>query len=285
MRDNAGTGNSAHSNASSGGRPAGSSPSSSSLTSSRVVNVAAKTDFQQQIHDEKRNVTWAIDVCGLITLMIYDEVFGTILQQIDDANTSLLSGVPSGWSTPNRGGKHLIFDYEIDSRGRTTQQLGPVHTIDIGGVATVVRRADWTIYKDAEHATWTASGYATGIGPAYAYTLINPVNIQQRDARGNILEQIQVPRGSTSGRLQPTDTFSQASFTRWTSWQYTDGCLVSSMRNYHTIPASGAGASGPHYDLWTYSYDSQGRMIQQVSPSTSLQSTRRHCDDAEKPTG
>ncbi|TWT55957.1 RHS repeat-associated core domain-containing protein [Allorhodopirellula solitaria] len=225
---------------------------------------------QKQVYDERGNLTWSMDARGFITRMFYDQVLGAMLQRIDDADTSLLSGVPAGWSTPSVGGKHLIFDYEIDSRGRTTQQLGPVHTLDIGGTATAVRRASWTVYKDAEHATWTASGYATGTGPAYTYTLINPVNIQQRDARGNILEQIEVPRGSTSGRLQPTDTFSQASFTSWTTWQYTDCCLVSSTRAYHTIPASGEGTSGTNYDQTTYGYDSQKRQNLQFSPGGTI---------------
>ncbi|TWT55980.1 tRNA3(Ser)-specific nuclease WapA precursor [Allorhodopirellula solitaria] len=227
---------------------------------------------QKQFYDERGNLTWSMDARGFITRMFYDQVLGAMLQRINDADTSLLSGVPAGWSTPSGGGggKHLISDYEIDSRGRTTQQLGPVHTIDIGGTATAVRRAHWTVYKDAEHATWTASGYATGTAPAYTYTLINPVNIQQRDARGNILEQIQVPRGSTSGRLQPTDTFSQASFTSWTTWQYTDCCLVSSTRVYHTIPASGEGSSGTNYDQTTYGYDSQKRQNLQISPGGTI---------------
>ncbi|WP_222435500.1 RHS repeat domain-containing protein [Allorhodopirellula solitaria] len=225
---------------------------------------------QKQFFDERGNLTWSMDARGFITRMFYDQVLGAMLQRINDADTSMLSGVPAGWSTPSGGGKHLISDYEIDSRGRTTQQLGPVHTIDIGGTATAVRRARWTVYKDAEHATWTASGYATGTAPAYTNTLINPVNIQQRDARGNILEQIQVSRGSTSGRLQPTDTFSQASFTRWTSWQYTDCCLVSSTRIYHTIPASGEGTSGTNYNQTTYGYDSQKRQNLQISPGGTI---------------
>uniref|UniRef100_UPI0035694D90 hypothetical protein n=1 Tax=Novipirellula sp. TaxID=2795430 RepID=UPI0035694D90 len=225
---------------------------------------------QKQAFDERGNLTWSMDARGFITHMVYDPVLGAMLQRIDDADTSLLSGVPSGWSTPSGGGKHLVYDYEIDSQGRTTQELRPSHTIDLEGTATVIRRAIWTVYKDAEHATWTASGYATGTGPAYTYTLINPVNIQQRDPRGNMIEQIQVTRGSTSGRLQPTDTFSQASFTRWTTWQYTDCCFVSSKRVYHTIPASGEGASGTNYDQTTYGYDSLKRRNLEISPGGTI---------------
>ncbi|WP_430454574.1 RHS repeat-associated core domain-containing protein [Rhodopirellula europaea] len=233
---------------------------------STAQNGPGTATTQKQVYDERGNLTWAMDGRGFITHMTYDQVLGVMLQRIEDADTSLLTGVPSGWSTPSGGGKHLVTDYEIDSQGRTTQQLGPAHTIDLGGTATEVRRATWTVYKDAEHATWTASGYATGAGPAYTYTLINPVNIIQRNARGNTLERIQVPRGSTSGRLQPTDTFSQASFTSWTTYQYSDCCLLSSMRVYHAIPSSGEGSSGTNYDQTTYGYDSRKRRNLETSP-------------------
>ncbi|WP_145349512.1 RHS repeat domain-containing protein [Roseimaritima multifibrata] len=240
---------------------------------STAQNGPGTATTQKQAFDEQGNETWSMDARGFITHTVYDPVLGSILQRIVDADTSLLSGVPSGWSTPSGGGKHLVYDYEIDSLGRTTQDLGPAHTIDLAGTATVVRRANWTVYKDSEHATWTASGYATGSGPAYTYTLINPVRIQQRDARGNTLQEIQVPRGSTSGRLQPTDTFSQPSFTRWTTWQYTDCCFVSSMRVYHSIPASGEGGGGTNYDETTYGYDSLKRRNLEISPGGTITSS------------
>ncbi|MEP3896377.1 MAG: RHS repeat-associated core domain-containing protein [Rhodopirellula bahusiensis] len=233
---------------------------------STAQNGPGTATTQKQVFDERGNLTWTMDGRGFITHMSYDQVLGSMLQRTKDADTSLLSGVPSGWSTPSGGGKHLVTDYEIDSQGRTTQQLGPSHAIDLSGTATTVRRAMWIVYKDAEHATWTASGYASGTGPAYTYTLINPVNIIQRDARGNTLEEIQVPRGSTSGALQPTDTFSQASFTSWATYQYSDCCLRSSMRVYHAIPSSGEGSSGTNYDQTTYGYDSRKRLDLVTSP-------------------
>jgi len=88
-------------------------------------------------------------------------------------------------------------------------------TLDVGGVATALRGATWTVYQDARHAVWTGAGYATGTGPGYTYTLINPVSINQMDVAGRTVGQIQATRSSTAGRLLATDTFPQGSWTRW----------------------------------------------------------------------
>lgn len=43
----------------------------------------------------------------------------------------------------------MITDYEIDNQGRMTQELGPSHTVDIGGTATTLRWARWIVYLDS----------------------------------------------------------------------------------------------------------------------------------------
>jgi hypothetical protein len=64
----------------------------------------------------------------------------------------------------------------------TTQELGPSHTIDLNGTATTVRTATWNYFDDGNHVVYSASGYAIGTGPAYTFTLVNPVSITKRDA-------------------------------------------------------------------------------------------------------
>src|SRR5207302_1186093 len=99
---------------------------------------------------------------------------------------------------------------------------------DVGGVATAIRRATWAVYQDASQQVWTAQGYATGTWPNYNYTLVNPVSITTTDKAGRTLEQIQAVRASTSGALQPTDSFPQSSYVRWTTTQNTGGSYVAS---------------------------------------------------------
>ncbi len=222
------------------------------------------------VFDSFGNRIWSMDKRGFISYFIYDIPTGSVIRRIDDVDTSLVSGVPSGWTTPSGGGKQLITDYAIDSQGRTTQQLGPVHTVDIAGIATAVRRANWVVYQDVAHETWTASGYATGTSPNYVYTLMNQVTLRQFDPRGKLLAQIEAVRTSTAGKLLPTDSFAQSSYTAWTTWKYTDCCFVSSLRVYHTIPASGVGTSGVNYDETTYGYDSLKRRNREVSPGGTI---------------
>ncbi len=146
--------------------------------------------------------------------------------------------------------------------------LGPAHTIDIGGNATSVRRAAWTVYQDADHEIWTAGGYHDV--SAQTDTLINPVRIVKRDHQGNVRETIAATRSSTSGKLLPTDSFPQSSYVRWTTFQYTDCCLLSGQRVYHTIPSSGSGSPGTNYDETTYGYDSMRRRNRTVAPGGTI---------------
>jgi len=165
-------------------------------------------------------MTWAMNELGFLTRKTYDIPTGAVTQVIADVDTTLVSDAPPGWTTPAGGGKHLITDITIDSEGRATLVLGPSHLSDIAGTATMIRTAIWTVYLDAIHQVWTANGYATGGAPSYTYTLTNPVSITIRDADGRLLQQIQATRASTSGALQPSDSFPQSSYTRWTVMQY-----------------------------------------------------------------
>ncbi len=183
----------------------------------------------------------------------------------------------AGWQTPTGGGLHLITDYEFDTQGRQTQSLGPTHTIDLGGVATSIRRATWTVYQDALFQTWQGQGYQATTDDRF--TLINPVGITITDKASNVTDQIQAARYSaansssssssssssagvlsplpysTPGALSAFDSFPQDSYVRWTTFQYTDCCIEASERVYKLIPPTGTGISGTHYDETDYGYD------------------------------
>src|SRR5262249_52296257 len=133
--------------------------------------------------------TWAMDERGFLTRTAYDIVTGAVTQRIDDVDTTQVSDAPSGWTTPAGGGLHLVSDFIHDDEGRTTQELGPTHTIDVNGVATVIRRATWNVYQDGTQQVWTAQGQATGSSPNYTFTLVNPVSISKLDKAGQVLEQ------------------------------------------------------------------------------------------------
>src|SRR5690606_19918739 len=85
-------------------------------------------------------------------------------------------------------------------------------------------------------------------------------------------ESIQATRSSTSGKLLPSDSFIRLSFVRWTTYQYSDCCQLSSQRVYHAIPASGAGSPSTNYNQTDYGYDSMRRRNRTVSPGGKVQS-------------
>ena len=70
----------------------------------------------------------------------------------------------------------LYSDYTIDLLGRTTQTLGPAHTIDLGGTATSIRTATWTIYQDIIDQVWSGQGFQ--VVSSGAFTSVNPVSLE-----------------------------------------------------------------------------------------------------------
>jgi len=222
--------------------------------------------------------TWSMDERGYITHRIYDLATGASVRQIDDVDTSVVSGAPSGWTTPGDGGKNLVTDYLSDDQGRTTQMLGPVHTIDIEGMATAIRRANWTVYDDVNHITYSGQGYQSGTSPSFKYVLINPVSIIKRDSGRKVLEQIQAISTETDGTLAEIiddagggpEAFPQSSYSRWTTNQYIDCCLAVSQRAYHTIPVSGIGTEGTNYDQANFGYDVMKRRNRTVTPGGTI---------------
>ncbi|MCB9939632.1 MAG: hypothetical protein H6823_15425, partial [Planctomycetaceae bacterium] len=195
--------------------------------------------------DTYGNLVWLKDERGYITYHEYDVVLGKVVQTIQDVDDGELT-VPSGWSTPSDGGKHIVTDYEYDNLGRQTQMLGAEHTVDIGGSAKNIRQANWMVYDDANRETRSAQGYYDV--DAETYTLVNPVSIQNRNATGTRSESIQATRASTSGKLSSSDTFAQSSYVRWSVALSNDDGQRTASRVYHTIPTSEDGSSGTNYD-------------------------------------
>jgi RHS repeat-associated protein len=241
-------------------------------------NGSGIANTNRQYFDVYGNLTWLMNERGFISRMAYDVPTGTVTQQVNDADTSLYPDVPAGWTTPSGGGLNVVSDFEHDDQGRIIQSLGPSHTIDRNGTATVVRTASWTVFDDLNHISYSGRGFATGTSPGYTYQLVNPVSITKMDASGRVNEQIQAVAPSTDGTLASiiadagggAAAFPQTSYTRWTTRQYTDCCLAASQRVYHTIPASGEGTSGTNYDETDYGYDAMKRPNRTVSPGGTI---------------
>ncbi|MGH7140444.1 MAG: hypothetical protein ACREHD_32315, partial [Pirellulales bacterium] len=205
-------------------------------------NGSGIADTRSEQFDLWENRVSLNDERGVVSQFTVDVVTGGLVQRIDDAT-----------------GMALVTDLTVDNLGRTTQTLGPSHTIDLGGVATVVRTANWWVYQDAINQVWTAQGYATGSAPSYTFTLVNPVSITITDSDGNITDQIQAVRSSTSGPLSTTDSFPQSTWSRWTHNVWNDSDQLTATQVYILIPASGSGTKGTNYNETDLGFDGMGR--------------------------
>ena len=240
----------------------------------------------EEVFDIYGRRTWIKDERDVITRYIYDNLIGSVVQMIEDVDTSITTDEPSGWSTPGSTGfgNHVVTDYSYDGLGRRIETLGPVHTVDLNGVTsrgdTSIRPANWMVYVengiDVLNELRSASGYATGSPGSYTYELVNPVSIRKtgKDGWAKIYDRIQAKRASTSGKITESDTFTQSDYTAWIHNEYSDGNQVTESRAYHTIPSSGDGVSGANYDTTSYEYDlDNGNQIKVLSPDGTITRT------------
>ena len=181
------------------------------------------------------NRVWIKDEIGVLVYQIWDVVTGALLRRIEDVDTSEMnpSAVPDGWITPSGGGLHLTTDYEADAHGRNLMQLGPLHVIDLDGVATQVRQAQYRVYLDGRRQDWMASGYAVGDG----YRTLGPVRVMQRNYRGQLTDEIAVTIPE-DGRIDGGDKLPQSDWVKWTRHVLDDNGFVLATRQYARIPSS-----------------------------------------------
>ncbi|MCB1129858.1 MAG: RHS repeat-associated core domain-containing protein [Verrucomicrobiae bacterium] len=220
-----------------------------------------ETYSTDEFYDEDGYNTWSRDELGVITRRIYDRRKGVVARLIQDVQTSGATGVPAGWMTLPGNGLNLVTDYEHDSDGRRTQELGPLHDAVLpDGSGAAVRTASYTVYRDDIDEVWSAGGYATGTAPGYDYVTFDPVSIARTDADGRPTDQILAKRDGT-GRLSSSDSFPQPAWLGWTSMGYDDYNRLAWQRTYFDIPATpgDAGINGVNYNQADYGYDSRAR--------------------------
>ena len=242
---------------------------------------------RREFYDANGYLTWTMDERGFVNRTAFDFPTGAIAQHVADADTSLYDDVPDGWVTRPGGGKNLVTDIENDQLGRPTQTLEPVYTGVVESSATVLRTASWNAYYDDSHVTISSNGYWTEDGSI----LVNPVSITKTDAGGRVDETLQAVSSETEGTLQdilaeyaaddrcgtdptfgtpPLCGFPQTSYCRWTTYQYTDCCLMASKRVYHNIPDSGEGSVNTNFDETEFGYDLMKRLVRTVSPGGTI---------------
>ncbi|MFM7213877.1 MAG: RHS repeat-associated core domain-containing protein [Verrucomicrobiota bacterium] len=222
------------------------------------------TSWKQKF-DAYGRVTWKLDERGYITGYTYDLSTDGLTKVVEDASVS------TPWTPVAGSHLNLTTDMTVDLRGRPTQSLGPVHTIDVGGTATGIRRATWTVYKDDSFETWVGQGYQKTSDSSF--TLVNPVRITRQDAAGRVTDEIGATRGSTvtsSGKLQASDSLPQSGWVSWSKNVYAGAPGLASTRSYFVIPSTGEGTAGTHYNQQIFGYDNMRRKIRTLAPDGTI---------------
>ena len=236
-----------------------------------------KTD---QIFDLNGFNTWSRDARGIITRQFFDEATGAVIRIIEDADPAQLENPPTGWVAPAFGGENLITDIINDRLGRSIRDLGPEHFAVVDGEKTTpcepgtvgakkVRTVDFTVYLCPRHQTWRARGYVTDYGtPNETWHIEGPVNIEQRDALTNTVDQISAIATCDCGPLSmgsfgPLDPYTKLpKREHWSAWSHTIRDVWGrdlGERAYFEIPDSGDGFKNENYYENTRGYDSMNR--------------------------
>ena len=131
---------------------------------SATENGPGVADQMMSVYDSYGRDIWDRDGDGFITYTAYDPGTGAVIESISDvntANTSDFSNLPSGWSTPAGGGLNLVTTYQVDSLGRTIEETSPNGNVS------------YTVYDDPDHEYRVYPGWnaATGMptGPTEVY--------------------------------------------------------------------------------------------------------------------
>ena len=258
-------------------------------------NGTGVSDAQIVRYDRSGRVIQSECPAGRINSTAYDPLTGAVVESIQDLN-----------------GLHLVTDYTVDTQGRTTQVLGPVHVVpdlahaemslatlsadqwtqlSADGLAALpatapagsggtlnVRTAQWTVYRDRVDDTgllWHEVLTARGYlnVDTQRFTLVNPVSISRTAATGRRSEQVQAVRASTAGPLLTTDLFPQSSYVRWSVSLSNNAQQMYSSRAYFAIPAEGDGLANVNYNETLYAYDAQGRQNRTQSPGGTITRT------------
>jgi YD repeat-containing protein len=230
---------------------------------SAAENGTGVSTTTEEHFDEQGYRTKSVDGVGTVTTYEYDEAKGGMIEMVQDQGTGKLE---------------LKTEYELDWRGRTTRELGPVHSVDLGEVPnpTSIRSASWTYYKDRIGERWSFQGYrkeALSSNPI-SYHVVGAVKVIRTNVSATR------PTGLTSYRMDeevsavysgsglPSETASfDATFPRssWESWDLSFTDTSQEMKqtfSYWDIPSTGYGTLDVDYGRRLYGYDASGRQNQ-----------------------
>jgi YD repeat-containing protein len=215
--------------------------------------------------DSYGRAVWTKDADGFLGYLQYDTATGAVVKAIADvntANTSDFSGLPTGWSTPSGGGLHLISTMQVDGLGRTTKLTDPA-----GDVTYIV-------YLDSNHEVRTYQGWNSGTGLPTGPTLDT-----RYDRTGGYLETLTMSATPhlTGGAPDGSEAVSGV---QTLSRSYTNsGGQVVEQDDYFNLSgvtystATYIGTSGTNYYATLLGYDGRGRPARVQRPTGTIERT------------
>lgn len=234
-------------------------------------NGTGATTSRVTVFDDFGNAQWRKNERGRIDYAVHDRLTGALRFRIDDADTSLLEGVPAGWTTATGFGSSRRTDCQSDLLGRATLVLGPAHLVptkkESGAVEPVLtRRADYACYLDGVREIRTAKGGSTSGG---FYTL-GTVTLRQLDFSNRELQSVEASRACECGPISPSEVFPQATWKRWRREFYNAAGYRDESRVWHVIPVTGEGFENTNYYATRYGRDAMGRENRVASPGGTI---------------
>jgi RHS repeat-associated protein len=238
-------------------------------------NGSGSADTSTTFFDTNGNPIWTKDGDGFLTYRAFDVATGAMTKQIVDVNTGSsytgdFTDLPSGWSTPSGGGRHLISSDEVDGLGRAVKETDPAGNIT------------YLVYLDTDHEVrvyvgWNASGGTT----------TGPTQVIRADRANSYIETLTMTAtpAVSSGRPTGSEAISglqSLSRTLTNSADQTveqDAYFNLSGLSYSTSVY--LGSSGTNYYPTLQDYDNLGNPNRTVSPTGTITRTVR--DDQGRP--
>jgi RHS repeat-associated protein len=161
-------------------------------------------DTSTEVFDPEGRVIWTKDGGGFLTYTGYDDPSGgvtTSIQDVNTADTSEFSNLPSGWSTPSGGGLNLMTTDQVDLLGRTTEETDP------NGNVT------YTVYNDPGHETRVYPGWHE-VGSTWTTT--GPIQVETDRLWGTIVSGQATATGTTTTLIDTTNLSASGNYVGYT---------------------------------------------------------------------
>ncbi len=224
---------------------------------SSAENGPASADVTTSYFDTNNNTIWVKDPDAYLTYYAYDPSTGAQVTQIVDVNTadtSEFSNLPSGWSTPTGGGLNLITTDVVDPLGRPTEETSPAGDIT------------YIVYNDPNHEIRVYPGWNSSTGMP-----TGPTEVTRDDLSGAYTESYTMSAAPHLTGGVPDGTETPANLQTLSRIYLNDAGQQIETDDYFNLAgvtystAEYIGTAGTNYFVTLQGYDDRGRPNRSVS--------------------